>query len=103
MDARDLGDTALLAGPGSRILLAGHLDTVPAQDNRPGRRVDEKLKKLLATKCGGDKAPAGLRERLRAQIRVTVLEQVAVTVQSGPDGTTAAVVERRSTRIQRNT
>ena len=35
---RDLGDTCVLAGPGDApVLLAGHLDTVPAQDNRPGR------------------------------------------------------------------
>ena len=35
---RDLGDTCVLAGPpGAPLLLAGHLDTVPAQDNRPGR------------------------------------------------------------------
>ena len=34
---RDLGDTCVLAGPGDApVLLAGHLDTVPAQDNRPG-------------------------------------------------------------------
>lgn len=44
---RDAGDTCVLAGAaaapsvsGTRplVLLAGHLDTVPAQDNRPGRR-----------------------------------------------------------------
>jgi succinyl-diaminopimelate desuccinylase len=35
---RDLGDTCLLAGGhGTPLLLAGHLDTVPAQGNRPGR------------------------------------------------------------------
>lgn len=39
---RDAGDTCLLAGVVERgerplVLLAGHLDTVPAQDNRPGR------------------------------------------------------------------
>jgi succinyl-diaminopimelate desuccinylase len=35
---RDLGDTCLLAGPpDAPLMLAGHLDTVPAQDNRPGR------------------------------------------------------------------
>ena len=35
---RDLGDTCVLAGPqDAPVLLAGHLDTVPAQDNRPGR------------------------------------------------------------------
>ena len=42
-DARDAGDTCVLAGAIARgdrpwVLLAGHFDTVPAQDNRPGRR-----------------------------------------------------------------
>jgi succinyl-diaminopimelate desuccinylase len=37
LDVRDLGDTCLLARRGARVLLAGHLDTVPAQDNLPGR------------------------------------------------------------------
>src|SRR4051795_167371 len=42
-DARSGGDTCVLAGatsPGERprVLLAGHFDTVPEQDNRPGRR-----------------------------------------------------------------
>jgi succinyl-diaminopimelate desuccinylase len=35
---RDLGDSCLLAGPErAPLLLAGHLDTVPEQGNRPGR------------------------------------------------------------------
>jgi succinyl-diaminopimelate desuccinylase len=43
VDARDAGDTCVLAGATARgerplVLLAGHLDTVPAQDNRPGHR-----------------------------------------------------------------
>jgi succinyl-diaminopimelate desuccinylase len=43
-DARDLGDTGLLAGPeGARVLLGGHFDTVPAQGNRPGRREGERV------------------------------------------------------------
>jgi succinyl-diaminopimelate desuccinylase len=42
VDARDAGDTCVLAGATERgerplVLLAGHFDTVPAQGNRPGR------------------------------------------------------------------
>jgi succinyl-diaminopimelate desuccinylase len=41
---RDAGDGCLLAGVAAQgaapVLLAGHLDTVPAQGNRPGRRGD---------------------------------------------------------------
>jgi succinyl-diaminopimelate desuccinylase len=40
-EVRDLGDGCVLAQPpgtAPRVLLAGHLDTVPAQDNLPGRR-----------------------------------------------------------------
>jgi succinyl-diaminopimelate desuccinylase len=44
-DARDAGDTCVLAGAAARgdrplVLLAGHLDTVPAQGNLPGRLED---------------------------------------------------------------
>ncbi len=43
--ARDAGDTCVLAGATARgdrplVLLAGHLDTVPAQGNLPGRLED---------------------------------------------------------------
>lgn len=45
VEARDAGDTCVLASPpgpaaadAPLLLLGGHLDTVPAQDNRPGRR-----------------------------------------------------------------
>lgn len=42
---RDAGDGCVVAGAsvdgGARILLAGHLDTVPAQGNRPGRRAGD--------------------------------------------------------------
>jgi succinyl-diaminopimelate desuccinylase len=37
--ATDAGDGCVVAGEGE-LVLAGHLDTVPAQGNRPGRRVD---------------------------------------------------------------
>ncbi len=52
--ARDLGDTCLLAGPeGARVLLGGHLDTVPAQGNRPGRRDAERVHGLGASDMKG--------------------------------------------------
>jgi succinyl-diaminopimelate desuccinylase len=35
--ATDLGDTCLIVRRGAPVLLAGHLDTVPAQENLPGR------------------------------------------------------------------
>jgi succinyl-diaminopimelate desuccinylase len=37
LDAQDLGDTCLIVRRGAPVLLAGHLDTVPAQGNLPGR------------------------------------------------------------------
>src|SRR3954454_4834719 len=52
--ARDLGDTAVLAGPqDARVLLDGHLDTVPEQGNRPGRRDDERVHGLGASDMKG--------------------------------------------------
>jgi mycothiol system anti-sigma-R factor len=79
-----------------RRLLARHLEECGPCLAEYG--IDEKLKALLASKCRGEHAPPGLRERLRQQIRVAVLEQAEVTVESGPAGTT---VEVRSARIER--
>jgi mycothiol system anti-sigma-R factor len=79
-----------------RRLLAQHLDECAPCLSEYG--LDEKLKRLLAAKCGGEHAPTELKDRLRQQIRVTVLEQAEVTVEQGPEGTT---VEVRSTRLQR--
>jgi succinyl-diaminopimelate desuccinylase len=58
VEARDAGDTAVLAGVTARrerplVLLAGHLDTVPAQGNRPGRRDDEAVHGLGAADMKG--------------------------------------------------
>jgi mycothiol system anti-sigma-R factor len=61
--------------------------------------IEEKLKELLARKCGGEQAPNELRARLRDQIRSAVLEQAEVTIEHGPSGTS---VEVRHTRIQRH-
>src|ERR671915_939266 len=51
---RDLGDTCVLAGrDDAPLLLAGHLDTVPAQDNRPGRIDGERVHGLGASDMKG--------------------------------------------------
>jgi len=46
--ARDAGDGCVLVGDGP-VVLAGHLDTVPAQENRPGRADDEAVHGLGAS------------------------------------------------------
>jgi succinyl-diaminopimelate desuccinylase len=56
--ARDAGDTCVLAGTTTRgerplVLLAGHLDTVPVQDNRPGRRDGDAVHGLGAADMKG--------------------------------------------------
>jgi succinyl-diaminopimelate desuccinylase len=51
---RDLGDTCLLAGPADvPVLLAGHLDTVPAQGNLPGARESGIVRGLGASDMKG--------------------------------------------------
>src|SRR3954464_11343811 len=56
--ARDAGDTCVLAGTTERgdrplVLLAGHLDTVPPQDNHPGRRDGDAVHGLGAADMKG--------------------------------------------------
>ena len=56
LEVHDLGDTCVLARPaGMRppVLLAGHLDTVPAQGNRPGRRDRDRVHGLGASDMKG--------------------------------------------------
>jgi len=76
---------------GRRALLARHLDECGPCLAEYG--LEEKLKKLLATKCGGEHAPAALRE----QIRVAVLREAQVTVAESADGHTQTTVEVRTT------
>jgi mycothiol system anti-sigma-R factor len=77
-----------------RKLLERHLDECTPCLAEYG--LDEKLKRLLATKCS-EHAPDGLKSRLRQSIRQIVLDQAEVTVEPGPEGT---VVEVRTTRLE---
>jgi mycothiol system anti-sigma-R factor len=78
-----------------RALLARHLDECGPCLAEYG--LEEKLKRLLAAKCGGEQAPPKLRE----QIRLAVLEQAQVTVAETADGCTRTTVEIRTTHIER--
>ncbi len=78
-----------------RRVLERHLDE--CQPCLAEYGLDEKLKKLLATKCGGEHAPPAFKERLRRSIRQAVLEQAEVRVETGPEGTT---VEVRTARVE---
>ena len=54
LGGRDLGDSCVLAGPeDARVVLAGHLDTVPSQGNRPGSRDAERVHGLGASDMKG--------------------------------------------------
>ena len=69
---------ALLDGEvtdGSRDELRRHLEQCPACLRHYG--VEERIKKLIATKCSGEKAPAYLVERVRMEIsRTTIIRRV---------------------------
>lgn len=54
-----------------RERLRRHLDQCPACLRHYG--VEERIKKLIATKCSGDKAPSYLVERVRIQISQTTI------------------------------
>lgn len=57
-----------------RERLRRHLDHCPACLRHYG--VEERIKKLIATKCSGEKAPSYLVERVRVQIsRTTIIRR----------------------------
>jgi mycothiol system anti-sigma-R factor len=58
--------------------LRKHLDDCPPCLEEYG--IDEQIKQLLARKCGGEHAPAELKQRLRASIRTRVEQRGGLTV-----------------------
>ncbi|MDL9936772.1 mycothiol system anti-sigma-R factor [Gordonia sp. ABSL1-1] len=61
--------------PDARERLRAHLDGCPACLAHYG--IEAQLKTLINRKCGGEQAPAGLRDRLRVEIRKTVIVREA--------------------------
>ena len=57
--------------PQAREQLLAHLELCPGCFEHFG--LEKRIKGLLATKCQSEKAPEGLRERLRLEIRRTTI------------------------------
>ena len=55
----------------TREKLQHHLDECPTCLRHYG--VEQRIKTLVATKCSGDRAPEGLRQRLRLEISRTTI------------------------------
>jgi mycothiol system anti-sigma-R factor len=55
----------------TRDKLRQHLEDCPACLRHYG--IEERVKRLIAAKCSGERAPEGLRERLRIQISQTTI------------------------------
>ncbi|KZS61805.1 MAG: mycothiol system anti-sigma-R factor [Mycobacterium pseudokansasii] len=55
----------------TRQKLRQHLEDCPGCLKHYG--LEERIKLLIATKCKGEKAPEGLRERVRLEIRRTTI------------------------------
>lgn len=60
----------------TRDRLRQHLQTCPECLQHYG--VEERIKKLIAVTCGGDKAPADLFERVQLQISHTEISQETI-------------------------
>ncbi len=57
--------------PQAREQLLAHLELCPGCFEHVG--LEKRIKGLLATKCQSEKAPEGLKERLRLEIRRTTI------------------------------
>jgi succinyl-diaminopimelate desuccinylase len=76
----DDGECLLVGDPGAPVVLAGHLDTVPAQDNIPGRVDAEAVHGLGASDMKGGVALMVelARDRLPARFVFFTREEVAI-------------------------
>ncbi|MFT4200816.1 mycothiol system anti-sigma-R factor [Gordonia sp. (in: high G+C Gram-positive bacteria)] len=82
---------------GARARLQEHLDTCPACLEHYG--IEKQIKELIGRKCGGDRAPQGLADRVRVQIR----QSTTVTEVSDGERTSRTTVQRttiRSTAVE---
>lgn len=57
--------------PDEKAILQRHLDACPGCLKHYG--IEERIKELISIKCSGERAPDGLRERLRLEIRRTTI------------------------------
>jgi anti-sigma factor (TIGR02949 family) len=57
--------------PETREKLRQHFEACPGCFQQYG--LEERIKAVIATKCGGEKAPESLKERLRLEIRRTTI------------------------------
>ena len=63
--------------PANRAAVEAHLDGCePCLEEA---NLDQKLKALLHSKCGGDRAPAELRSKLAARLRQVTVTSVSAT------------------------
>ncbi|MGW5270440.1 mycothiol system anti-sigma-R factor [Rhodococcoides kroppenstedtii] len=69
----------------SRQRVQKHLDSCGSCLAQYG--IEEKIKSLVGRKCGGDRAPDGLRERLKIEIRRTVTVIETDTLDTNTRGT----------------
>ncbi|MFT3900741.1 MAG: mycothiol system anti-sigma-R factor [Gordonia sp. (in: high G+C Gram-positive bacteria)] len=77
---------------GARARLQQHLDDCPACLEHYG--IEKQVKELIGRKCGGERAPQGLADRVRVQIRQST------TVTEVSDGTTTSRTTVQRTTIQ---
>ena len=76
--------------PGARARLQEHLDRCPACLAQFG--IEQQIKELIGRKCGGERAPQGLADRLRLRIR----QSTTITQTSDGESVSRTTVTRTS-------